>query len=382
MATSDYSEVPRLSTAKILQVIVGYAYADMKAGIIGLPSVGKTTIFNVLTQGKAAAGPAAGRRLEPNVGIVKVPDARVDFLATKFSPEKTTYATVEFVDVQGLVRGKGQDMALAPLRTVDVLLHVIRVFDDDSVPHDELTIDAERDKRNVDYELMLADIAAIEKRVERLEKDLKKIKNPAGEKELVFLQRAKAWLESEKPLREMEVGDEDKKLIKGFAFLSEKPMMYVLNIGETQLDQLKESAHVALSPNTEQAIICGKLEAEMAELPPDELKTFLADYGLTESGAERLIRTTYRLLGLISFLTAGEEECRAWTITRGMNAQRSAGVIHSDLEDHFIRAEVCAYDDFVKHGSMQALKEKGLLRLEGKEYVVKDGDIMTIRHSG
>jgi len=219
--------------------------------------------------------------------------------------------------------------------------------------------------------------------MERLEKDLKKLKNAALEKELAYLQRAKAWLESERPLREMEVAEDEKKLVKGFSFLSEKPMVYVENIGEAQLDRLRHPLpEEALRPNTEHTIICGKLEAEMAELPLEELRTFLADYGLSESGGERLIRTTYRLLGLISFLTAGEEECRAWTITRGMNAQRAAGVIHTDLEDHFIRAEVCSYDDFVKYGSMQGLKDKGLLRLEGKEYIVKDGDIMNIRHSG
>jgi ribosome-binding ATPase len=355
----------------------------MKAGIIGLPSVGKTTIFNVLTQGKAAAGSGGGRKLEPNVGIVKVPDPRLDFLSSKFNPEKTTYATVEFVDVQGLVRGKGQDMALAPVRSVDALLHAVRAFQDESVPHSEGAVEPERDKRNFDYELMLADIGSIEKRMERVEKDLKKLKNAALEKELVYLNRAKAWLESEKPLREMEVSEEERKLVKGFSFLSEKPMIYVENVGEDQIDRLRHAdAHAALRPNTEQTIICGKLEAEMAELPPEELKTFLSDYGLTESGAERLIRTTYRLLGLISFFTVGEEECRAWTITRGTNAQNAAGVIHTDLADHFIRAEVCHYDDFVKYGTMQALKEKGLLRLEGKEYIVKDGDIMTIRHSG
>jgi len=355
----------------------------MKAGIIGLPSVGKTTIFNVLTQGKAAAGPGAGRKLEPNVGIVKVPDARLDFLSSKFDPEKTTHATVEFVDVQGLVRGKGQDMALAPVRTVDALVHVVRAFQDEAVPHPDGTVNPERDKQNLNYELMLADIASIEKRMERLEKDLKKSKNAALETELAYLQRAKTWLESEKPLREMEVSEHERRLVKGFAFLSEKAMIYVENIGEDQLDSLRHpDAHRTLRPNTEQTIICGKLEAEMAELPPEELKTFLADYGLAESGAERLIRTTYRLLGLISFFTVGEEECRAWTITRGTNAQNAAGVIHTDLSDHFIRAEVCHYDDFVKYGSMQALKEKGLLRLEGKEYVVKDGDIITIRHSG
>src|SRR5215831_17288183 len=373
------------SQPQTAQIYFAFSYAyeiDMKAGIIGLPSVGKTTIFNVLTQGKAAAGPA-GRKQEPNVGIVRVPDARLDFLSSKFNPEKTTHATVEFVDVQGLVRGKGQDMALAPVRTVDALVHVVRAFKDESVPHSEGGIDPERDKRNLDYELMLADIGSIEKRMERLEKDLKKIKNAALEKELAYLQRAKAWLESERPLREMEISEEEKKLVKGFAFLSEKPMIYVENIGEDQLDRLRHpDAHGTLRPNTEQTIICGKLEAEMAELPADELTTFLSDYGLTESGAERLIRTTYRLLGLISFFTVGEEECRAWTITGGTNAQNAAGVIHTDLADYFIRSEVCSYTDFKNHGTLQALKEKGLLRLEGKEYIVKDGDIMTIRHSG
>src|SRR5438445_10129721 len=243
----------------------------MKAGIIGLPSVGKTTIFNVLTQGKVAA--AASRRPEPNVGIVKVPDARLNFLSSKFNPEKTTYATVEFVDVQGLVRGKGQDLALAPVRTVDALVHVVRVFHDESVPHSEGTVDPERDKRKLDYELMLADIASIEKRMERLEKDLKKIKNATLEKELDYLQRAKAWLESEKPLREMEVDEDEKKLVKGFAFLSEKPMIYVENIDENDLDRLRHAGaadSTQLRPNTESTVICGKLEAEMAELPPAE----------------------------------------------------------------------------------------------------------------
>lgn len=190
----------------------------MRAGIVGLPSVGKTTIFNVLTRGKAAAGPAAGRKLEPNVGIVKVPDARLDFLSSKFDPEKTTYATIEFVDVQGLQRGKGQDMALAPVRTVDALVHVVRAFQDEAVPHPDVTVDPERDKQNLDYELMLADVASIEKRIERLEKDLKKSKDAALETELAYLRRAKAWLESEKPLREMEVSEPERKLVKGSRF--------------------------------------------------------------------------------------------------------------------------------------------------------------------
>jgi len=356
----------------------------MKAGIIGLQGCGKSTIFQILAQGKASSPTAGPRRQESNVISVKVPDPRLDTLSSMFKPEKTTYAVVEFVDVPALVRGRGQDVVLAPLRTVDVLIHVIRTFEDESVPHPEGSVDPERDRRDLNYELMLADIASIEKRMERLEKDFKKFgKTPALAKEQGYLERAKAWLESEKPLREMQVDEEERKLVKGFAFLSEKPMIEVQNIGEDQLSRLTEiQTQQDLPQNTDRTMVCGKLEAEMAELPPEELLTFLADYKLTESGAARLIRTTYRLLGLISFFTVGEEECRAWTIASGTNAQRGAGAIHTDLQDHFIRAEVCHYDDFVKHGSHQALKEKGLLRLEGKDYIVKDGDIMEIRHSG
>jgi GTP-binding protein YchF len=352
----------------------------MKAGIIGLQSSGKTTLFHILAHGRASGG---GRRQEANVASVQVPDVRLEYLSSVFKPEKTTFAVVEFVDVPALTRGRGQDVALAPLRTVDVLIHVVRAFQNDSVPHPAESVDPQRDRRDLDYELMLADIASIEKRMERLEKDLKKGKTPALTKELAYLERAKAWLESEKPLREMETGDDEKKLVKGFAFLSDKPMIEVENIGEDQLSRLTEMhAPQDARPNLDRTIVCGKLEAEMAELPPEELQTFLADYKLTESGSSRLIRATYRLLGLISFFTVGEEECRAWTISKGTNAQRAAGVIHTDLQEHFIRAEVCHYDDFVKHGSHQALKEKGLLRLEGKDYIVKDGDIMEIRHSG
>jgi GTP-binding protein YchF len=356
----------------------------MKAGIIGLQGSGKSTIFQILAQGKGSGALSASRRQEPNVASVKVPDTRLDYLSSLFKPEKTTHAVVEFVDMPALTRGRGQDVVLAPLRTVDVLIHVVRSFEEESVPHPEGSVDSERDRRDLNYELMLADIASIEKRMERVEKDLKKGgKTPALAKEQSYLERAKAWLESEKPLREMQTDDEEKKLVKGFAFLSEKPMIEVENIGEDQLSRLTElQAQQNLPANTDRTIVCGKLEAEMAELPPEELLTFLADYKLTESGSARLIRTTYRLLGLISFFTVGEEECRAWTITNGTNAQRAAGVIHTDLQDHFIRAEVCGYDDYVKHGSHQALKEKGLLRLEGKDYIVKDGDIMEIRHSG
>ena len=355
----------------------------MKTGIVGLSQVGKTTIFRILTQAGPDVVNDRGRKAQPNIGVVHVPDERVDFLASIFEPQKITYATIEFVDVQGLVRGKGRDMALDPVRDVDAMVHVVRAFEDEAVPHPEGSIDIDRDIRDFDAELMLADMALIEKRLERLDKDLRKIKDAELEREREFLKEALEWLESDRPLREMPVADEDRKRVRGFAFLSEKPMIHAINVGEDDLELIKtrEEPETA-SMNTERVYICGKLEAEMAELPTDELNSFLADYGLDESGMIRLIRTAYHLLGLISFLTAGEEECRAWTIRRGTSAQKAAGAIHTDLEKHFIRAEVSRFDDFREHSSFAALREKGLLRLEGKVYVVGDGDIITVRHSG
>jgi len=254
-------------------------------------------------------------------------------------------------------------------------------------------VDAERDIRNFDAELILADLASIEKRLERLEKDLKKIKDADMKMERDFLVEAQAWLESERPLREMTIDEAVSKQIRGFSFLSAKPMVYAINVGEDQIDMLNSpntspdtvdagDTNVESRPNTERVYICGKLEAEMVDLPTEELNSFLEDYGLSESGMVRLIRSTYHLLGLISFLTAGEEECRAWTIRRGTRAQQAAGAIHTDLEKHFIRAEVAGFDDFKEHGGFAALRDKGLLRLEGKQYEVKDGDIINVRHGG
>jgi GTP-binding protein YchF len=355
----------------------------MKVGIVGLPQVGKTTIFRILTQAAVETHGDRGRKPQPNVGVVRVPDARVEYLASVFSPRKTTFATVEFVDVGGLVRGKGRDMALDPVRDVDTLVHVVRAFEDEAVAHTDGTVDSERDIRNFDAELILADLASIEKRLERLHKDLRKIKDADMSRERDFLVEAQAWLESERPLRDMSIDETVSKQIRGFSFLSAKPMVYVINVGEDQIDLLKNrSSEDESRPETERVYICGRLEAEMAELPPEELGGFLEDYGLAESGMVRLIRSTYHLLGLISFLTAGEEECRAWTIRRGTMAQSAAGAIHTDLEKHFIRAEVASFDEFKEHGGFSALRDKGLLRLEGKGYEVKDGDILTIRHSG
>ena len=287
-------------------------------------------------------------------------------------------------------RKRSKDSAYAAhLRNVDALAHVVRVFDDPSVPHTG-EIDPLRDIKNVEFDLLVSDLGQIEKRLERLEKDLKKMKTPELEKEFELLKRAKAQVESDKPLREMEMTAEDKKRIKGFMFLSEKPIFYVLNIGESsELGKELEEAvskykltEIAARPNAAATAICGKVEAELAEMSDADAAEFLSSYGLTESGLVRLIRTTYKLLGLISFFTAGEDECRAWQVPAHSRAQEAAGAIHSDLEKHFIRAETIRWDQLLEAGSEANARAKGTLRLEGKDYIVQDGDVMHIRHSG
>ncbi len=359
----------------------------MKAGIIGLPQVGKTSLFKILT--KAPVAEHANPR-EAHIGIAKVPDDRLDRLAAQCNPRKLVHASVEFVDVAAIGQEALKETAfLANLRNVDALLHVVRAFENDAVAHvDE--IDPLRDIRNVDFDLMVSDLGQIEKRLERLQKDLKKAKTSEIEREHDLILRCKAWLESEKPLREMEMTPDDKKRIRGFMFLSEKPILYVLNISESSelgkdLEQAVAKyklAELTSKPNTGATAICGKVEAELAEMPDADAADFLSSYGLTESGLTRLIRKTYELLGLISFFTVGEDECRAWTIERGMKAQQAAGAIHTDLEKHFIRAETIHWDQLLEAGSEANARAKGTLRLEGKEYVVKDGDVMHIRHSG
>src|SRR6202045_3780552 len=315
----------------------------MKTGIIGLPQVGKTSLFRILTKAHLSDQARANPR-EAHIGVAKVPDDR---LAALYNPKKLTHTSVEYVDVGAIGQEALKDTAYAAhLRTVDALAHVVRVFDDPSVPHTG-EIDPLRDIKNVEFDLLVSDLGQIEKRLERLEKDLKKMKTPELEKEFELLKRAKVQVESDKPLREMEMTAEDKKRIKGFMFLSEKPIFYVLNIGEsTELGRELEEAvnkykltEIAARPNAAATAICGKVEAELAEMSDADEAEFLSSYGLTESGLTRLIRTTYKLLGLISFFTAGEDECRAWQIPAHSRAQEAAGAIHSDLEKHFIRAE-------------------------------------------
>jgi GTP-binding protein YchF len=361
----------------------------MKTGIIGLPQVGKTSLFKILTKAKLEAGGYSNPR-EAHVGVAKVPDERLDKLAVLYSPKKLVHASVEYVDVAAIGAEALKETAFtASLREVDALAHVIRAFDDPAIPHVG-PIDPVRDIKNVDFDLMVSDLGQIEKRLERLEKDMKKQKSAEIEKEFDLITRAKAHLETEKPLREMEMSAEDKKRVRGFMFLSEKPILYVLNVNESsELGRDLENAvqkfglsEIASRPNAGATAICGKVEAELAEMSDVEAAEFLASYGLTESGLARLIRKTYELLGMISFFTVGEDECRAWTVERNARAQSAAGAIHSDLEKHFIRAETIHWDTLLDAGSEANAKARGVLRLEGKDYVVKDGDVMHIRHSG
>jgi ribosome-binding ATPase len=360
----------------------------MKTGIIGLPQVGKTSLFQILT--KAQLSPSHANPREAHVGVAKVPDDRLDRLAALYNPKKLTHTSVEYVDVGAIGQESLKDTAYsAHLRNVDALAHVVRAFEDPAIPHVG-EIDPLRDIKNVEFDLMISDLGQVEKRLERLEKDLKKMKTPELEKEFELLNRAKVQLESEKPLREMEMTAEDKKRIRGFMFLSEKPILYVLNIGESsELGKELEQAvgkykltEIAARPNAAATAICGKVEAELAEMNDADAAEFLSSYGLNESGLTRLIRTTYKLLGVVSFFTAGEDECRAWQVPAHSRAQEAAGAIHSDLEKHFIRAETIRWDQLLEAGSEANARAKGTLRLEGKDYIVQDGDVMHIRHSG
>ncbi len=361
----------------------------MKSGIIGLPQVGKSSLFRILTRTQLAEHAFANPR-EAHVGVAKVPDERLDRLAALYHPKKLVHASVEYVDLGAIGQEALKESTyLGHLRQVDAVAHVLRAFEDPSIPHVG-SIDPLRDIKNVEFDLMVSDLGQIEKRLERLEKDLKKMRSPELERENDLLQRAKAHLESEKPLREMEISAEDEKRIRGFMFLSEKPMLYVLNVSEASElgEDLDKAAakyqlmEVASRPNAAATAICGKVEAELSEMSDADAVEFLSSYGLKESGLVRLIRTTYALMGLISFFTVGEDECRAWTIPIHTRAVEAAGAIHSDLEKHFIRAETIHWDQLLEAGSEANARARGTLRLEGKDYIVKDGDVMHIRHSG
>lgn len=346
---------------------------------------GKTSLFTILTgvHQETRIGSTAAR-----TGVAKVPDARLDALSELFQPNKTTYATVEYVDMPSISKESLRDASyVASLRNVDAFAHVLRLFADETVPHEKGSVDPIRDLEDVETELILSDLMVVEKRLERLDKDRKKIKNPELDREFDLLVKCKAELEENRSLRQLEMEGEDEKRIRGFQFLSQKPMLYVLNLGEEEAGKLHERERTFVEETlrgrrqVSATAVCGKVEAELAELPREEQKDYLASYGLEESGLERLISATYSLLGLMSFLTAGEDECRAWTIPMNSTAVKAAGAIHSDFEKKFIRAEVVNWKALVDFGGYAGAREKGQLRLEGKEYIVKDGDVLVIRHS-
>ena len=355
----------------------------MQTGIIGLPQVGKTTLFRILTKAQLDAKTAQ----TTHVGVAKVPEPRLLELAKLYDPKKITYATVQYVDLAGVQKERMRE-SLASLRDVDTIAHVIRAFDDPSVPHSEGTIDPLRDALNLDLELILSDHDQVTRRLERVEKDLKKKRDPLLELEKTVLEKCKAHLEAEKPLRELELTPEERKPIGGFLFLSARPVLYVLNVGDDEAAQLDSAVErhklTSLQGRLNSAVVavCGRLEAELAEMDEKEAAELLASYGLKEPGLNRLIRATYDLMGLISFFTAGEPEVRAWTIRKGSNAVKAAGAIHSDIEKGFIRAEVVKCADLLAAGSLAAAKEKAQVRLEGKEYIVLEGDVILFRHSG
>src|SRR6267378_2889504 len=346
----------------------------MQTGIIGLPQVGKTTLFRILT--KAHVDPAKGGQ-ETRVGVAKVPEPRLAELAKLYNPKKITYATVQYVDLGGMQKERMRE-SLASLREVDAIAHVIRVFDDPSVPHAEGTVDPLRDVTNLELELIFSDLEQIDKRLERLEKDLKKKADKQFELEKVVLEKCKAHLEAEKPLRELALTPEERKPIGGFLFLSQRPMLYVLNLGDDEAAELD----TAVERHKLGALQGRKNTAVVAEMDEKEAAELLASYGLKEPGLNRLIRATYDLMGLIQFFTAGEPEVRAWTIRKGATAVKAAGAIHSDIEKGFIRAEVVLWNDLLAAGSLGAAREKAQVRLEGKEYVVQEGDVILFRHSG
>ena len=356
----------------------------MKTAIVGLPMTGKTSLFTILT------GVHETTRMgstEARIGITKVPDPRLEALAKIYEPKKVTHATVEFLDFPSISKEVLRDPSyLGSLRVADAIAHVVRVFEDDTVPHEKGSVDPLRDIEDVDIELILSDLVVVEKRLERLEKDRKKAHGAELEQEFELLTEAKAKLEANETLRGWDLSKEGDKMMRGFQFLSQKPMLIVLNLGEADAPRLNEveAEHKAKlltgRPGIGVTAICGKIEAELAELSKEERAEYMASYGLPGSSLDRMIGAAYRLLGLMSFLTAGADECRAWTIPIGSNAVKAAGAIHSDFEKKFIRAEAVNWKILVDNGGYPGLREKGQLRLEGKDYIVQDGDVLEIRH--